>query len=597
MAALLLLRLALDLRVLWADPLRFVHWEEAWNATAGRVAWATGRPDLLLAMQNKAFCGGCSVVGALGGAAVEVGGDRLIAWKTVPLAWTAVTLLLAWLLFRRAVGERGAWAGLLLLALPTRGLQELSLMAWGNHAESGLWVLAALLAALTGPAWLAGLLVGLGTWFCRTSLYGGVVALAMALWRAPRRAPLALTGLAIGLLPLLLPQGAEDVGTYDLAALSPPGQWAVRAAALLSPTALSVHMLPGHPTLVAAVLAAGLLGAALGIVRALRQRCVGPGLPALLLAGFLAGWTLQGTPLPPSTAGGSLVDARYLAPWFLLLPLGAAVAGPGWRRLLLLPALVAGLTSQLYLAGGSADPTRLPATDLSTWARVAAERLPLDRIPQRAHSAPAERALAHARGLSLGLDLARRGGDWVTAAADLPEAVCTGLGQGLVDHPWTEAELARAHRGLAQLDPRRAQAVGRGMALNLAFDIGRRARDLDAQLELLATGRTADAPARLAAAAARSLVGACRGPPGPCLADRLSGRDRDEAVELAWGAGAVLGGLRADPRDLDDTAAALAPVDPAVAAAFAEAALDPVVHGERAVRVEVLRRQQEAGRR
>ncbi|RME27523.1 MAG: hypothetical protein D6798_04375, partial [Deltaproteobacteria bacterium] len=67
-AALILLRLLLDLRRLWADPLRFVHWEEAWNVTAGRVAWATGRPDLLLAMQNKAFCGGCSVVGALGGA-------------------------------------------------------------------------------------------------------------------------------------------------------------------------------------------------------------------------------------------------------------------------------------------------------------------------------------------------------------------------------------------------------------------------------------------------------------------------------------------------------------------------------------------------
>ncbi len=624
---LVLLRLALDLRLLAADPQRFVDWEEAWNVTVGRVVLATGDWSLLLPLQNKVFCGGCSVVGVLGGGAVGLGGDQLLAWKAVALGWTAATLVAAWFFLDRVAGRGAAWAGLLLLALPPRGVQELALMRWGNHDESMLLVLLTLLVAVSGrsagTAALTGLLGGLSLWFCRTSAFGVGLALLWVLGRGRRRHRFALAlGLVAGLLPLGLDQAGGEVGPYDLSApglfIDSPADLLPRVAALLSPAQLAHRLYPGpgggpSPGLVLltglVLVAAGLAGLRL-LARARRQRDLAPALPLLLLLAFALAFCLVDLPLLPAVDGGPVKDARYHAPWLVLLLLvtaSGAAARPRAGLLLLLPALLAGLVSQPRHLRHADLLRTLPATDAATFARVAAERLPPDALPapERADAPDVQPLLAHTRGIALGLSLAASGEDWRATARDASLEVCVGLGQGLVDHPWTEAELARANRRLAELEPARAQALGRGMGLNLGFDLPRRAgEDPRDQLRLLRTGLSGEgpsdqAPMWLASALARPQLGRCRresrGAPQPltaCLSSvaALAARHGAE-VELAWGLGVASAG--APEPEQQALAAVLS--QPEARAAYEAGRQARVLHGERAVRADALRRDQERG--
>ena len=42
-------------------------------------------------MQYKTFCGGCTVDAALAAPILGLGGDHFLAWKAIPLVWTAAT--------------------------------------------------------------------------------------------------------------------------------------------------------------------------------------------------------------------------------------------------------------------------------------------------------------------------------------------------------------------------------------------------------------------------------------------------------------------------------------------------------------------------
>ena len=162
LAALVLIRLAGDAVRLLQDPDRFVDGEERYSATVGWYLHAAGLWDQVLALQYKTFCGGCTVH-ALTASAL---GDSWLAWKALAGVWTAAILLVGFWAMDRREGRTAAWCFAVLFAFPPPGMSALSLMLWGNHGESGLFVVAALAG---GP--LQGLALGLGLWFARITAY------------------------------------------------------------------------------------------------------------------------------------------------------------------------------------------------------------------------------------------------------------------------------------------------------------------------------------------------------------------------------------------------------------------------------------------
>jgi len=187
-----------------------LHWEEAINARAG-VLFACGHLDRIWNLQYQPFCGGCTADALLGAGLFSVLAPTVQTFKSIPAAFHVALLAagagLAW----RAAGGRGALVFLGLLLGTPAVFRKLGLIAWGNHAESMVFpVLAAWLLSRPGASrhsarWaaLAGLVAGIGAWYCYTAAHALPVLLALALWR-PRgwRAGAAfLGGVAVGMVP------------------------------------------------------------------------------------------------------------------------------------------------------------------------------------------------------------------------------------------------------------------------------------------------------------------------------------------------------------------------------------------------------------
>ncbi len=189
-------------------PWARTHWEELFNARGG-VQFACGHLDRAWAMQYRTFCGGCTGEGVLAAGLFAAVPPTVLAWKLIPSGiHLGITGLGTWAAWRAS----GRWAGALFAGLMMAApgyYRDLALTGWGNHAESTLFPLLALLLVVAGRGALrgaigllaAGAVTGLGLWFCYTSGHA-LPALLAAAWLTRRwLTPLALLAIPLGLLP------------------------------------------------------------------------------------------------------------------------------------------------------------------------------------------------------------------------------------------------------------------------------------------------------------------------------------------------------------------------------------------------------------
>lgn len=517
--ALALLRLALDVGHLLGRPARYWNWEEAYNFTVAWYVWWAGLWDQALNLQAKAFCGGCSVVSALALPGIWLGGDELLAWKSVPLAWGVATLFAGFYALDRLVGRPAAWGWAALWAVPPMGVSELGLMAWGNHAESTLFVLLALGAYAAKRPLALGLALGLGLWFGRTSGYAWVL-LPLWAWRSRVGLPWIAAGLATAALTFV-PAARGDVGTYQmtLQSLLPGPDFVARITTLVGPEGLGARAWPDGHTSGAWLL----VGAALGIAARPTVSVLG----ATVLFGLLFGGSDFVVPRVGNAA--PLLNFRYHAPWLhlLLLLTAAGLGGVGWRRWLgalgVVCVLVPSALGQARTL--AADPPTwvgsTPVIDHAHFAAVAIGRIDATRLAA-AHSEDArtEATLRRMEGY-LAARRVRGGATLEEERAKLAGAGLEGLGQGL----GVEA------RTLAAWNARLGPEMGRGVGWNLGLALfERRERgpvDLGVYRQGLADGDACGA----CVAGGFALIATCRGATA-CLDALLT-----EEPEVVYGAG------------------------------------------------------------
>ena len=408
------LRVLLDFTRLASNPRAYWNAEEAHTAGVAWYVWHAGLWDQLLNLQYKSFCGGCTVFAVIGAPVIGWGGDNFALWKGIALMWTGLTLIAAFVAVDLSAGRAAAWGALVALAVPPVGLSDVSLMLWGNHSESALWVAVAM--ALLGPtgrvragrAFALGVWLGASLWFTRTSLYAVVVIAGVSSWRAMgggnawrARAPgllAPLAGIALGASLLLVPAANGDAGYYDLSLLAnvfPHGLAAAaeRGSALVRPATLAAHLfrslggMGGLTTL-------WLLGVAAGACFAVAAPSARRVLPwvALMLVFWLL-YSMSGVPVSDVGPHAGVIHSRYQAPWmFLLLVLGGAAAGEGIRTggaargfgvgiaLALGVPSVIGWAASLRTAHITPGLLDIAAVNHSDFAHIAAWRMPEDRV-------------------------------------------------------------------------------------------------------------------------------------------------------------------------------------------------------------------------
>ncbi|MSP56189.1 MAG: hypothetical protein EXR69_11395 [Myxococcales bacterium] len=560
LTALVLLRVALDTSRYLASPIRYWNWEDNYNAAVAWYAAHAGLWDQLLPLQYKAFCGGCTVEALIAAPLLGLGGDHIVLWKAVALLWTAATLVVGFHALSSYAGRRAGWAFAVLYAVPPLGLSDLSLMLWGNHNESMLFVLAGLgLVAGGRRPFAVGLVLGAGLWFSRTTIFAAVLLLPWALLRLrgrmerrPRRRALRLLflGLGVGLCPLLLPAARGDWGTYTMspmANLMPHGlaEALSRAGPLwqVEPVATRLYVTLNHWTSAAG---AWLAAVGLALFATLLDRTRGASrfiLPAMALL-FAVLYAVSGFPMTKMTLQGALMNMRYYAPWMLLLTaVCAASAGrvlwgvPGAAAVLLMLGANGAAWGESLRTLRSLD---LKAADLEDiWSTRAIHhggfvgsallRLSDDRL-QTAASADARtdaglrrmRGYRRAGGSAGGSAGGRRAA--ITALASDPaggnievaafvQSATDPVG-GWLNLRATNAELTELAANPANpADPGNqalAVAIGRGMAYNLLYGVSNGAAPLPGSRPDAPRAQTAASPAAMAEARGRELLARLR---------------------------------------------------------------------------------------
>lgn len=209
-AALLVFEVLATVLDLWLGPWSRMHWEEQFNARAG-VQLTCGHWDRIWALQYRSFCGGCTAEAVLAVPLFRTFGATVLAWKVVPVAFHLAVTGLGTAVARLAGGWRVALVWLALMVAAPGFYRDLALTGWGNHVESTVFPLGAVLlvaAAARMPAWgrsplllLAGAWAGLGLWFCHTSAHA-LPALGLAALLATRTQwPVFLAGIPLGAVP------------------------------------------------------------------------------------------------------------------------------------------------------------------------------------------------------------------------------------------------------------------------------------------------------------------------------------------------------------------------------------------------------------
>lgn len=553
----------LDLARLAADPLRYRNWEEAWSATEGLWLREGHLWSQLLAMQYKEFCGGCTVLAASWAPWSALFGDGFLAWKALALLRSAVVIGLAFWAMDGWFGRASAFAAALLLALVPTGHADLSLMLWANHVDAAVPVLLALALAAPGRerALWAGLVLGLGVWAGRTTLYGAVIVPWLMM-----RDPKVLVGFVLGLAPILLPAAAGDGGDYRfLPGLSAelPSAALHRLSLLLDPRELGVRLMPARPSL-ALWSVTTLAAAGLGLWRAGSRRWV----LIALMSSFVLAFSLSPVPIPDIGPEALPLNARFFAPWMLLLPLAAA-AGAGGRvgAAVVGLGLAAGLVSQVdsLLRSNMAESPAMSAVDATDFGRFAvmiAPRLPVEELCDAwAKNVAVQHGLSRACGVQLGLEVlagerSLAGAMERATAAASPDGALWGLGLALGD----AYEIVQLNTLTSGQPAALASGVAQAMGLRLArLSAGPFARDkthrapppdprrrVRAELDWLRTSLPDEAPCLLCAAAGEGAAESCGafGPRVPqelelCLAESIRQAGEDGPA-LAFGAGLAL---------------------------------------------------------
>ncbi len=210
LAALVLFEVLATALDLWLGPWSRMHWEEQFNARAG-VQLLCGHWDRVWELQYRSFCGGCTAEAVLAVPAYRVLGASVAAWKLVPATFHLGVVLLGTAVARLAGGPRVAVAWLLLMIAAPGFYRDLSLTGWGNHAESSVFALGALLLVAAAGAvrplarspllLLAGAWAGLGFWFCHTSAHAWPALLLAAVLASRVQFPAFVAGLPLGAWP------------------------------------------------------------------------------------------------------------------------------------------------------------------------------------------------------------------------------------------------------------------------------------------------------------------------------------------------------------------------------------------------------------
>ncbi len=327
--------------------------EEAHNARAG-LQLACGHFDALWDLQYRPLCGGCSAEALAAVPLFRLLGPTLLAWKAVPAALHMLVVAcgagLAW----RARGARAAALFCALMLAAPAAYRELTLTAWGNHAESSAFTLAAALLLALGLgmrrwwggaplALLAGGLAGLGLWFCYTSAYAlpALGLLALLGWR--RGGPSFFAGLPLGAVPWWLyhrarPEELEQAqhwwGALQLA--PPAALWRWFAGDFIHGQLWPTSLGGLSPCWAFVFGGLGLLGAVL-LWRREKGDAVAARFAPLALAGLLAAYLLRYDLWDdnPAVRTYDPFNLRYRGPMLPLLALGVAAAlawlSAGWR--------------------------------------------------------------------------------------------------------------------------------------------------------------------------------------------------------------------------------------------------------------------------
>ena len=340
LAAAVLLPVALQAVALLNPDVPVIDCEERYNA--GHALALARHPAALLRLQYRDFCGGCTLVSALGAVPLALLPPVFATWKLVALGFTGLLGGAgAWLLDRRA-GRAAALAFVALLALMPWNLIRLSLLSWGNHVEVGVLAVAAL-ALLSTPgsrtSVAAGVVTGLGMW---TGFSMGPLAAGLIAGLCLRRAWSALPAFAVGLLvaPLLwaaqwAAAGTSAFGTIYVAGESTPDLLRApeKLLTLLRPQQVAGLFGLPEPGLGVALGYGWLASLVVAVGAAVRRPGVGRDAAVIVVAWlgiYLAvGFSLE---VPPWPEVASPPGLRYAAPVypaaFLVI---AAVAGGWWR--------------------------------------------------------------------------------------------------------------------------------------------------------------------------------------------------------------------------------------------------------------------------
>jgi hypothetical protein len=622
----LTVRAAGDVARLVSQPERYWDREEIYNAGVGWYVWYAGLADQLLALQYKAFCGGCSVVAAVAAPMLGLGGDHLLIFKLVPLFLSLVTLAVGGWAVRRHAGDLAGALFLMLFGLPPVGLGDLGLMAWGNHTEGLFFVFLALGLLEGGSPFGLGLVMGLGVWFCRTTLIAPLVIGAVALLRqrAWKQRGLLGLGFGIGLLPMALPASAGDNGYYHfgLAENLLPSGWGeavARGAPMVTPLAMSWRLYTGVQGMdllgsawIPGVTLAFLLLMSLGR-RSLRLLI----LPAMAL-GFLAAFSISGFPLTRFRPQGSMLGIRYSAPWIALLLATAAVAiaagyrSGGWRRwcaaaalgLVWGPSLVAQARA---LQATHLDPAvwETPAVFHHGFGAIATWRMSDARL-EAASSSDSKTAagLLRMRGYRSADAVYNERSTWnaeVERLQALPkggDVAVAAMAQALTDSNTGWDTMADTNARLAAMPAALAATVGEGVAWNLMFGMPQgpplpghdpvlraRTRANEGVRRARAGVQDGNAVCWTCVAAGAAMWDVCRqrSPPPRSLATCVNGALENlgaDSLPLARGAGAACVRPGRSPRECEATAKGL--TGP-VADAFRSGVADPMAGADHPV--------------
>ncbi|MEC8422528.1 MAG: hypothetical protein VX000_02060, partial [Myxococcota bacterium] len=313
--------------------------EERYGAGHAQALLA-GTPGGPWALQYRPVCGGCVLVAVLGAGVFSVLPPSMMAWKLVPIGFTALLAAVA----ARRLPTRTAAAFLLLLALCPTSWLHLSLMAWGNHFEASVMGAVALMTLATGhrraDVVVAGMALGLGLGIGWSGVPAGVTAAAwLLLTRRWQDLPWLFSAVLLVAGPVWLGQW-WTTGSHPFITIYVAGEAIPDLRRL--PHKLSTLL---DPVTLGAIFGANWLGesgraSSLGWLAVLPSLWIGRRSPMTQLAGLgacawlaaylLVRFEIEGTAMA--------IDIRYCAPLLPLVMLAVADAAgtllAGRRRLL-----------------------------------------------------------------------------------------------------------------------------------------------------------------------------------------------------------------------------------------------------------------------